>query len=69
MKQSRISVIKKSRGRPKTGIGPLIGVRLYPDMQAQLDAWIAKQGDKPSRPEAIRRLLAKALSSGTKSKG
>ncbi len=56
-----ISVIKKSRGRPKTGIGPLIGVRLYPDMQEQLDQWIKKQADDPSRPEAIRRLLAKAL--------
>jgi hypothetical protein len=30
-------------------------------MGQQLDAWIAKQDDAPSRPEAIRRLLAKAL--------
>jgi hypothetical protein len=38
-------------------------VRLQDDAVDQLDAWIAKQEDdpQPSRPEAIRRLLAKAL--------
>jgi hypothetical protein len=30
-------------------------------MEQQLDTWIARQDDAPSRPEAIRRLLAKAL--------
>jgi len=31
-------------------------------MRAELDAWIAEQPDpKPSKPEAIRRLLAVAL--------
>jgi hypothetical protein len=31
-------------------------------MQAELDAWIANQPDpRPSRPEAIRRLMALAL--------
>ena len=49
-------------GRPPTGIGKTIGLRLYPDQEAALDAWIAKQPDpKPSKPEAIRRLLGKAL--------
>lgn len=49
-------------GRPKTGIGPVVGVRLYPDIEADLDAWIARQpGPKPSRPEAIRRLIRQAL--------
>jgi hypothetical protein len=53
---------KRSRGRPKTGIGPNIGLRLYPELDAALDAWIAKQPDpKPSRPEAIRRILRGAL--------
>ena len=53
---------KKKMGRPKTGIGPVIGVRLYPEMQADLDAWIAAQPDpKPSKPEAIRRLIEVAL--------
>jgi hypothetical protein len=53
---------RKKKGRPKTGIGPVIGVRLYPQMQAELEAWIAGQrGPKPSRPEAIRRLIGVAL--------
>ena len=41
--------------------GTNIGVRLQSGQLDQLDAWIATQDDKPSRPEAIRRLLAKAL--------
>jgi hypothetical protein len=37
-------------------------LRLYPDLEAALDAWIAHQADpKPSRPEAIRRILREAL--------
>lgn len=41
--------------------GEPITVRLHPDQLNQLKAWIAKQDDAPSRPEAMRRLLAKAL--------
>jgi hypothetical protein len=49
-------------GRPPTGIGPAIGLRLYPDLEAKLDAWIKAQPEpKPSKPEAIRRLLGRAL--------
>lgn len=49
-------------GRPPTGIGEPIGVRLHPGLAAKLEAWIAAQPDpKPSRPEAIRRLLEEAL--------
>lgn len=38
-----------------------IGVRLQPDDLAALDAWIAMQADQPSRPEAIRQLIASSL--------
>ena len=49
-------------GRPPTGIGKTIGLRLYQDMEAELDAWIADQPDpKPSKPEAIRRLIDRGL--------
>jgi hypothetical protein len=49
---------KKKMGRPPTGIGATIGLRLYPNEEQALDAWIAKQPEpKPSRPEAIRRIL------------
>jgi len=36
-------------------------VRLQAPELTQLDEWRARQDDAPSRPEAIRRLLAKAL--------
>jgi hypothetical protein len=53
---------KRGRGRPRTGIGPNIGLRLYPELEAALDAWIAEQPEpRPSRPEAIRRILRLAL--------
>ena len=35
-----------------------VTVRLQPDLLAALDAFIADELDSPSRPEAIRRLVA-----------
>lgn len=56
------TVITKKRGPKPTGKGTLIGVRLLPDVLQPLDKWIGEQPDpKPSRPEAIRRLVKKAL--------
>jgi len=38
-------------------------VRMQPDQIELLDGWIAEQDDpKPSRPEAVRRILKAALS-------
>lgn len=51
-----------SRGPLPTGKGTMVGVRLQPDMLAALDALIAEQPDpKPTRPEAVRQVLATAL--------
>lgn len=36
-------------------------LRLRPELLALIDAAAAKEGDQPSRPEVIRRLLEKAL--------
>jgi len=36
-------------------------VRLQPDLAGKLDRWIETQEDNPSRPEAIRRLIERAL--------
>ncbi len=37
-------------------------LRLEPEQLARLDAWIASQTDpKPSRPEAVRRLMEQGL--------
>ncbi len=52
---------KRGRGRPRTGIGKPVGLRLYPDLEKRIDAWALNQPDKPGRPEAIRRLIEFAL--------
>lgn len=41
--------------------GEMVGVRLQPDQIAAVDRWRSKQPDLPTRPEAIRRLVEKAL--------
>lgn len=55
-----IDNIGKGRGRPATGATPVM-VRLLPDQVAKLDDWRKAQADTPTRPEAIRRLVEKAL--------
>lgn len=40
--------------------GQPVMVRLQPNQLSALDAWIGHQHPKPSRPEAIRRLVAHA---------
>jgi hypothetical protein len=60
-RQSVITQKKKRRGPRPTGKGELIGVRIQPPQLALLDGWIDQQPDKPSRPEAVRRLLGTAL--------
>lgn len=40
-------------------------VRIQPDLLSALDSWIEKQPDpKPSRPEAIRHMIAATVSRG-----
>lgn len=51
----------KKRGRPATGSGTPIQVRLQPDQLAALDAWIATLNPPPTRPEAIRAILNEHL--------
>lgn len=48
---------QKRRGRPATGKGLTIGVRLQPDLLAWVDAERAKIEPEPSRPEMIRLFL------------
>src|SRR5579862_4258892 len=52
---------KRRRGRPRTGIGKPVGLRLYPELERRIDAWASEQSDNPGRPEAIRRLIELAL--------
>lgn len=60
-----ITVVRKSRGRPKVGATP-VGVRVPPDLLAAIDRWIAEDGamlgdPAMSRPEALRRLATEQL--------
>ena len=44
------------------GMSPKISLRLYPDLDRAIRAWMQRQpGGKLSRPEAIRQLLVEAL--------
>jgi hypothetical protein len=52
----------KKRGPPPTGWGHQLSVRLQPAELARLDEWILAQPEpRPSRPEAMRRLVEQAL--------
>jgi hypothetical protein len=57
---------KRRRGRPPTGIGKPVGLRLYPELERRVDQWASNQPDRPGRPEAIRRLIEIALSTTAK---
>jgi hypothetical protein len=62
-----INVIKKARGRPATGQGTLLGVRLQPSLLEALDSWISKQKQPNlTRPEAVRQLIDAALTTKRK---
>lgn len=50
------------RGRPATGKGLTVGVRLQPDLLAWLDAERAKLDPEPSRPEFIRQTIERERS-------
>jgi len=50
----------RKRGRPSTG-AVSIHLRLEPEQLQRLDGWIECQAEQLSRPEAIRKLLQKAL--------
>ena len=52
---------RRGPGRPATGAAPSRTFRLTDEFIASLDAWAANQVDKPSRSEAIRRLVELGL--------
>lgn len=58
---ARVVSEKKPRGRRPGQSGQIVGTRLQPDQLTLLDAWREQQPDRPSRPEALRRLMMKAL--------
>jgi hypothetical protein len=52
---------KNKGGRPATGQGLLIGVRLQPKLVSAIDEWRERQPRPVSRPAAMRKLIAMAL--------
>jgi len=58
---SKKKVIPKRRGRPATGKDPTLTLRAPPAFRAEVEAWAKRQPDKPSRSEALRRLVEMAL--------
>lgn len=61
MNSQDTSVPKKRRGPAPTGQGTQVQVRLQPNQLEKVDAWRDRQDDKPTRPEAIRRLVDHAI--------
>ena len=57
---------KRGRGRPATGQDPTLTVRLPMDLRSAIETWAKQQEDRPSRSEAIRRLMEIALTVNTK---
>jgi Arc/MetJ-type ribon-helix-helix transcriptional regulator len=59
--RSTEKVTPKKPGRPATGRDPVLTVRLPPALRSAIESWAKQQNDKPSRSEAIRRLIEFAL--------
>lgn len=55
-------ISKKRRGPAPTGVGSPQLVRMHSNLLSAIDVWIRAQGDKMTRPEAIRRLVEIGLS-------
>lgn len=53
--------IAESRKKRPEQTGYMVATRLQPELLKQLDDWRRAQPDLPSRPEALRRLAARAL--------
>lgn len=47
-------------GRPKVGATP-VNVRFPPNELAALDEWVKAEPDKPTRAEAVRRIVRKSF--------
>ena len=57
-----ISDNQKRRGRPSTtGITPMVGVRVPPEMRKRIERWAKQEGDEPALAVAIRRLVELGL--------
>jgi hypothetical protein len=53
----------RSRGRPATGVTPMMGLRVSDELRAAIVKWAEYQPDTPKLSEAIRRLVEMGLAS------
>ena len=53
---------QKMRGRPATGVTPMMGLRVSGELRAAIVKWAECQPDAPKLSEAIRRLVEIGLS-------
>jgi hypothetical protein len=53
----------KKHGRPATGMAPVLPVRAPKELIARIELWAQKQPDKPSRSEAVWRIIELGLNS------
>jgi hypothetical protein len=67
MAKSNKVLPKKARGRPATGRDPVTAIRLSAEMRETVDRWADRQSEKPTRSEAIRRLVEIGLLTSTNS--
>src|SRR5262249_47609159 len=54
-------VLRKKGSRQTTGHDLLMTIRFSSELRQSVDAWAAKQSDKPAQPEAIVRLIELGL--------
>jgi hypothetical protein len=54
-------IAKQKRGRPATGITPMIGFRADPELRKAIEQWAKSQPDKPRLSDAVRRLVELGL--------
>jgi hypothetical protein len=63
MAAQRKNVVRKRRGRPAIAQDSLTTIRLSSELRKNVDAWAARQIDKPGHSEAILRLVKFGLES------
>src|SRR5215813_8296876 len=56
-KKRKHMAARTKKGRRTTGHDAVATIRLSSELRETVDAWAAKQSDKPARPEAILRLV------------
>jgi hypothetical protein len=57
-----ISAKRKRPGRPATGVDPMVGLRLAPDLIKEVDEWAAAH--EMTRSDAIRQFIELGLRKG-----